>query len=120
MRFLADENCDHCVVRALRVAGHDVRALAEETRRSDDTAVIALADGEQRILLTEDKDFGWLAFVAGAAHAGVILIRYAGSERRALGSAVVDLVAQHGSMLDGAFVVVQPGQVRISPSAATK
>ncbi|HEV3189577.1 MAG TPA: DUF5615 family PIN-like protein [Polyangiaceae bacterium] len=29
MRFLADENLDFAVVRTLRAAGHDVRALAE-------------------------------------------------------------------------------------------
>jgi uncharacterized protein (DUF433 family) len=29
VRFLADENCDFSVVRALRAAGHDVRAVAE-------------------------------------------------------------------------------------------
>lgn len=60
MRFLADENCDFAVVRALRNGGHDVRALAEETARTDDQDVIALAARESRVLVTEDKDFGWL------------------------------------------------------------
>jgi hypothetical protein len=30
VRFLADESCDFAVVRALREAGHDVAAIAEE------------------------------------------------------------------------------------------
>ena len=30
MRFLADESCDFAVVRALRVAGHDVLSVMEE------------------------------------------------------------------------------------------
>ena len=50
MRFLADENLDFAVVRSLRSAGHDVRALAEETARTVDAAVIALASREGRIL----------------------------------------------------------------------
>jgi hypothetical protein len=29
MRLLADESCDFAVVRALRAAGHDVRAVAD-------------------------------------------------------------------------------------------
>jgi hypothetical protein len=29
MHFLADESCDFAVVRALRAAGHDVKAVAE-------------------------------------------------------------------------------------------
>ncbi len=99
MRFLADENCDFAVVRALRGAGHDVRALAEETSRTDDVEVIALAAREQRVLLTEDKDFGWLAFVGGAGHEGVILMRFPGGERQTLAGSVTALVGEHGEEL---------------------
>lgn len=59
MRFLADENCDLAVVRALRSAGHDVVAVAERSPRAEDPEVIHLALSEGRIVLTEDKDFGW-------------------------------------------------------------
>jgi len=34
-----------------------------------------LALAENRILLTEDKDFDWLVFAAGVDSPGVILIR---------------------------------------------
>jgi hypothetical protein len=57
-----------------------------------DADVIALAASEARILLTEDKDFGWYAFVAGAGGVGVVLVRFPGSARRALGAAVLELV----------------------------
>jgi predicted nuclease of predicted toxin-antitoxin system len=114
VRFLADENCDFAVVRALRAAGHDVRALAEETSRTDDGEVIVLAAREQRVLLTEDKDFGWLAFVRGAEHEGVILMRFPGSERQTLAGSVTALVEEHGEELRGSFTVLQPGQARIT------
>ena len=64
MRFLADESCDYLVVRTLRDAGHEVSALADEGGRSVDLAVIDRAYEEDRILLTEDKGFGWHVFVA--------------------------------------------------------
>ncbi len=115
MRFLADENLDFGVVRALRAAGHDVRALAEETTRTLDAEVIALASRDRRILLTEDKDFGWLAFVAGAGGEGAILVRFPASARPLLGHAITDLVASHGNALTGSFTVVQPGHSRITP-----
>jgi predicted nuclease of predicted toxin-antitoxin system len=64
VRFLADESCDHRVVRALRAAGHDVRAVSDLSPRAADTEVIALAAREARIVLTEDRDSrrdpGWL------------------------------------------------------------
>ena len=43
MRFLADESCDFAVVRALRAAGHDVKAVVETHRGATDESVIALA-----------------------------------------------------------------------------
>ena len=49
MRFLADESCDFAVVRALRVAGHDVTAVAEVALGSSDETVINLALHERRV-----------------------------------------------------------------------
>lgn len=64
IRFLADESCDYLIVSTLRGAGHDVVAVVDTGERSVDAAVIDQAYGERRILLTEDKDFGWHVFVA--------------------------------------------------------
>ena len=114
LRFLADECCDFSVVRALRGIGLDVRAVGEEVSRSVDADVIAEAARDGRILLTEDKDFGWLAFVAHADSAGVILIRFPGNARQTLAQTLLQLLSEHEDQLLGAFVVVQPGQVRIT------
>jgi hypothetical protein len=46
--FLADESCDVTVVRALRVAGHDVAAIAETSPRATDEIVLELAIRETR------------------------------------------------------------------------
>jgi len=114
LRFLADESCDFAVVRALRAEGYDVLAVSEVMRRSDDRELIDQASRERRILLTEDKDFGWLVFVSHADSAGVILIRFPGNVRQTLVQAVRQLVREQGKRLLGAFVVVQPGHIRIS------
>ncbi len=61
MRLLADENIPGDVVAALRLAGHDVLARAQE---------------ERRILLRFDKDFGELAWrERPPAACGVVLFR---------------------------------------------
>jgi len=114
LRFLADESCDFAIVRALRAEGYDVLAVSEIMRRSDDRELIELASCEKRILLTEDKDFGWLVFVSHADSAGVILIRFPGNARRILVQTVKQLVHEQGKRLLGTFVVMQPGHIRIS------
>lgn len=114
LRFLADESCDFAVVRPLRNKGYDVLAVGEYTQRSVDSELIEQAHHENRILLTEDKDFGWLVFASHSASAGVILIRFPNNLRSTLGQSVLQLVEQHDVQLRNAFVVVQPGQVRFS------
>jgi predicted nuclease of predicted toxin-antitoxin system len=114
LRFLADESCDFAVVRALRENGYDVVAVSEYMRRSVDKELIEQAHKEDRILLTEDKDFGWLVFASHSVSSGVILIRFPGNIRKTLGQSVLDLVQQNHDKLRNAFVVVQPGQVRFS------
>jgi predicted nuclease of predicted toxin-antitoxin system len=114
LRFLADESCDFGVVRALRADGYDVLALTEITTYSVDSDVIALASQEKRVLLTEDKDFGQLVFASQADSAGVILIRYPGNARKSLQDAVVKLVHEQGDEIRTAFVVMQPGHIRMS------
>lgn len=113
MRFLADESCDFTVVRALRSVGHDVLAAAEVHRQADDDEVASLAASEDRILLTEDKDFGRLVYAASRPSGGVVLIRFPAGQRGSLAPAVVRLVQDHGDRLPGLFVVVTPGRVRI-------
>ncbi len=114
MRFLVDESCDYAAVRALRSAGHDVLAVCEVTQGSVDHDLVIQAQEESRILLTEDKDFGWLVFVSHLASPGVILLRYPSNARASLANDVARLVAEQADNLAGAFVVIQPGQVRIS------
>ena len=52
-----------------------------------------------------------------AESAGVILIRFPGNAREVLAETIIQLVKEQSDQLVGAFVVVQPGHIRISPGA---
>ena len=119
MRFLADESCDFIVVTALRAVGHDVSAIVEINPGAEDEVVLALARSETRVLLTEDKDFGLLPYAMRHETAGVVLIRFPVRARSALGQSIVDVVAELGDRIAGAFVVVEPGRARLSRSRST-
>jgi predicted nuclease of predicted toxin-antitoxin system len=114
VRFLADESCDFAVVTALRNAGHEVTAIADTNPGSEDDRVLELARSEQRVLLTEDKDFGQLAYAGGQHTAGVILVRFPAAARRSLGESIVDVVEKLGERMASAFVVLEPGRARLS------
>ena len=81
MRLLLDAHVSgRNVCRALRAAGHDVRAFDQEPEHEglDDEDVLALAVADGRIFVTHKvADFPelireWAA--AGRSHAGVILV----------------------------------------------
>ena len=120
MRFLADECCDFAVVRILRKHGHDVLAVSEFQQRSVDAQLMQLALSENRILLTEDKDFGWLVFASRADSPGVILIRFPASARASLADSVLRLVSEHAETLAGvcgASAWISPLQPEVEPQA---
>jgi predicted nuclease of predicted toxin-antitoxin system len=110
--FLADESFDFAGVRALRIAGYDVLAVAEVARGASDEAVLDLATRNARILLTEDKDFGELYAAKAGSSAGVLLARFPARARDSQTSSVVEAANRLGSQLHGSFVVVQPGRIR--------
>jgi predicted nuclease of predicted toxin-antitoxin system len=109
VRFLADESCDFAIVRALRSAGFDVAAVVDISPRALDQAVIDMAVQQDRILVTEDKDFGQLVYASGQPSAGVILLRFPAGVRSQMAAAVLELLRRYGDTLAGGFAVVQPG-----------
>ena len=75
MRFLADENVEQAIVDALRAAGHDVSCVGDIRPGATDLEVFGLAASQDRILVTNDKDFGALAYRESRPAAGVLLLR---------------------------------------------
>jgi predicted nuclease of predicted toxin-antitoxin system len=76
--------------------------------------ILALASSEARVFLTEDKDFGQIAYRGGHQTAGVVLIRFPAGVRSALGQAILAVVNELGKRITAAFTVVQPGRARVS------
>jgi predicted nuclease of predicted toxin-antitoxin system len=113
LNFLADESCDFQVVRVLRKAGHDMLAVCEIAKRLEDSEVIDLSAREERILITEDKDFGQLVYARGHGSRGVILLRYPAIARQKLSGDVAKLVNEKKEALHSSFVVLQPGRFRV-------
>jgi len=66
-----------------------------------------------RVLITEDSDFGEWVFAHREKMKGVLFIRFPGNTRSELGETVVLLIEKHGMDLVGNFTVLQPGRARI-------
>jgi predicted nuclease of predicted toxin-antitoxin system len=115
VRFLADECCDEGLVRALRADGHDVLYVLEAMRGAPDDTVLDRAYSENRILLTEDKDFGELVYRLGRPARGIVLLRFDVIDRDQKVPHLLDLIERAGHRMPGAFVVLETDKVRIRP-----
>lgn len=114
MRFLVDECTGPAVARWLRDQGHDVFSGYENARGIDDDAVITRAVSEDRILITNDKDFGEKVYRDGQIHAGIVLLRLQDDSASGKVAAVRSLLEFHAERVAGAFVVVTDRQVRFA------
>ena len=81
MRWLIDECADAALAELLRRSGHDVVYMSDVAPRAADPEVMNRADRENRLLLTEDKDFGDLVFRQARPVPGIVLVRIDSSRR---------------------------------------
>lgn len=113
LKFLADESCDFAIVKRLRSTGFDVKAVVEDMPGESDPLILRAAVVDERILLTEDKDFGEWVFAHKKVTSGVVLVRYPSDTRTRMIDYIVELVDKHGDELLGKFTVLEPGRARI-------
>ncbi len=114
MRILADECINGSLVRRLRETGHDVTWVCEGPTSSPDGDVLALANSDNRILLTEDHDFGTLSIAQQRPARGIIIAEF--QNFPGASSAIVDALCRSIADLDGQvegwLTVIEPGRIR--------
>ena len=115
MRFLLDV----CVAsqtlhKTLVDLGHDVLSARDGYSNATDEALLTLAYEEQRILITEDKDFGELVFLRRAPHP--CIVRLVGLREIEKVNSLLHLIDYHNdAMQKGAIIVVTSTRIRIRP-----
>jgi predicted nuclease of predicted toxin-antitoxin system len=112
MRLLLDSCVWGGALETLRQAGHDVIWCGEWDRDPGDPEILSIAYHEKRVLVTLDKDFGELALVCGAPHAGIVRLVNFSARQQAL--VCLQVIALHGQELQkGTIVTAEPGRLRI-------
>jgi len=110
IRLLADENVPVASIDRLRAAGLDVATVASG---ATDESILARAADEGRILLTLDRDFGWLALRGrGALPPGVIYMRIRAARPESHATVLLSSLSDPGLALEGQFTVVGRTRVR--------
>lgn len=113
MNFLLDVCASSHALRALLTGlGHDVLSALERDPRASDEALLTLAMQENRVLITEDKDFGELVFVRQLPHP--CIIRFVDMRVEEKVAAMRELLNHHADAIrEGALIVVTRRRIRI-------
>lgn len=115
MKFLLDVcSSSRSLHTLLSNLGHDVRLMGEIDPRASDEVVLALAHQEERIVVTEDKDFGELIVVQRRLHSGIIRFLELPIVEQVVAMQEV-LTAYRTELESGAMLVVTRGRIRVRP-----
>ena len=113
LKFIIDESVDFPVVLFLRNKGYDVTSIVEDYPTLEDIKILKIAFEENRILLTNDKDFGSLIFKYKLMSTGIILFRLADQSSDTKERYLEILINDYEDKLLGNFIVVTKNKIRI-------
>ena len=114
MRFLVDECTGPVVASWLRDQNHEVFSVYDEARGLDDDEVIQKALEGERILITNDKDFGEKVYRDGRLHSGVILLRLQDERSTSKIRVLSNLLNMYSDRIPNSFLVVTEQRVRFA------
>ena len=117
MRFIVDECTGPTVSIWLAEQGYDVYSVSLRSPGWKDVQILAKANEEKRIIITNDRDFGELIYKFHQVHKGVIFLRL-GDETVANKIAVLQRLFNlySSSITNEAYITVTEESVRIKRS----
>lgn len=113
MKFLADESVDYPIVSHLKSEGIDIVAISDMAPGIVDSEALKIANDQDRILITMDKDFGDLVYRLKQAHVGVILVRLDSVPPNVKIEKLFQLIKERNLQLENSFTVLQENLVRV-------
>jgi predicted nuclease of predicted toxin-antitoxin system len=115
MRFKIDENLHESAAELLRQHGHDaVSVYAQNLRGHDDRDIAAVCRMEQRVLITQDLDFGNILAYPPENYAGIIVLRLRNQSRPVVLTVIGRLLPSlSADVLTGRLWSVEETRVRI-------
>jgi predicted nuclease of predicted toxin-antitoxin system len=113
MKLLVNENIPAAVIQALRGLHHDVLSVKECMQGATDVAILDRAQDEGCVVVTQDKDFGELAFGrALPAECGIVLFRLSGTSPAADLARMVEVIESRTDWY-GTFAVASDDRIRV-------
>jgi predicted nuclease of predicted toxin-antitoxin system len=120
VRFLVDESTDARLVGFVADRGHDgIFIVQSHGLGLSDSRILSIARESDRIVITDDRDFGDLVYRQRQPHAGVVYFRLRDRVWEFRMERMAYVLDRHAAELnERKFLVVTDLQVRIGPPPA--
>jgi predicted nuclease of predicted toxin-antitoxin system len=112
VRWLADECVSARLVARLRESGADVLYVTEFAPGTHDREIVGRASSGDRLLLTDDKDFGELIVRQRLPVPGIVLMRIGNDNYRQAWRRLEAAISTFGGNLFGRYTVIEQERFR--------
>lgn len=114
MRIMVDQCLPLNFVTEQRARGHDVSWARKSHRGASDVELLKIARSQDRIILTEDRDFGRLTIRNKIPAIGIVMVRVGDlpGTIAEIAAFVADAIDRLGETCIGSYVVVGPDRTR--------
>ena len=113
LRFLVDESSGGKLAEALKEKGYDTIYCGDYSPGSPDEGILKKARNEDRVIITNDKDFGEMVFRQRKLSCGVIFLRLKADKPSNRIKFSLAIIKEFGTKLNKKFIVVSEGRIRI-------
>ncbi len=113
LKFLLDVGVGNKVGAYLNSEGFDATLIAALDPTLPDSAILAIAQKEERIVITMDKDFGELVYHSGKAHKGVLLLRLEDATGDEKVEVMKYIINNFKDQIESKFCVFKNGRLRL-------
>ncbi len=110
--IIADENIDARIIEAIRNIPIDTISVKESYRGISDEDVLFLSKELEKIILTEDKDFGEWVFAHKIKGVSVIFLRYHFLETEKIIEILLDVLKNKREKLFNKFTTITIDKIR--------
>ncbi len=115
MKFIVDECTGPKVANWLSSLGFDVFSVPLQGRGMKDLEILEKANIENRMIITNDKDFGELIYKNSHLHKGVVFLRLTNETSANKISTLKKFFDSHSQLIDNeSFTVVTENSIRVA------
>jgi predicted nuclease of predicted toxin-antitoxin system len=115
IKFLIDENVGSSIISYLMNSGFDTKLVSEFYPSRDDLFIVKTAYKQKRIIVTNDKDFGYLIVKSGLPVISVILFRFKDESPVLKVNAIKTILSLPEEKILNHFIVASEKKIRLRP-----